>query len=375
MTHPESILQFGSGRFLRAFADLFIHQQNQGPNPPGKVVIVQSTGGDRAGGLNTQGGRYHVVVRGIEAGQVVDRVEPCESIARALVAGSQWDEVLTLARSPGLKLILSNTTESGYDLHPSDTASDAPPRSFPAKLLAVLRARFEAGAPGLTIVPCELREHQADLLRSLVLGLIRQWNLSADLAAWVEQRCVWCNTLVDRIVTGTPKEHPLLASDAMLTVCEPYALFAIEDRPGAWHFIENRHTIWTLDVRPYFLRKVRILNAGHTALLIKAWPRGFRFVRQAVEDPELGAWLQRLFFDEIVPTLEGRVDKPVEFAKEVLDRFRNPFVDHKLADIAAHHATKVPVRLVPTRDEYREKFGKEPVLLNEVLAMPAPEVG
>ena len=372
----ETILQFGSGRFLRAFADLFIHQANQGPNPPGKVVIVQSTGGgERAGGLNTQGGRYHVVLRGIEAGQVIDRVETCESISRALVASEQWDEVLKVARSPELKLILSNTTETGYDLKPEDTASDAPPRSFPAKLLAVLRARFEAGQAPLTIAPCELRENNASLLRGLLLGLIEDWKLSAELADWIENRCVWCHTLVDRIVTGTPKEHPLLASDAMLTVCEPYALFAIEDRPGAWHFIENRHVVWTPDVMPYFLRKVRILNAGHTALLTMAWPRGFRFVRQAVEDPELGAWLQRLLFEEIVPTLEGRVDLPVEFAREVLDRFRNPFVDHKLADIAAHHATKVQVRLVPTRDEYRQRFGKEPALLNEVLAMPAPVVG
>lgn len=375
MSLPESILQFGSGRFLRAFADLFIHQQNQGSNPPGKVVIVQSTGGDRAGGLNTQGGRYHVVLRGIENGQVVDRVEPCESISRAIVAGTHWNDVLTLARSPDLKLILSNTTEAGYNLDPADTAGDAPPRSFPAKLLAVLRARFEAGQAPLTIVPCELREHNADLLRGILMDLVRQWNLPADLAKYVEKDCIWCNTLVDRIVTGTPKEHPLLATDSMLTVCEPYALFAIQDSPGAWRFIENPHVVWTPDVMPYFLRKVRILNAAHTALLIMAWPRGFRFVREAVEDPELNAWLRRLLFEEIVPTLEGRVDKPVEFANEVLDRFRNPFVDHKLADIAAHHATKVPVRLVPTRDEYRAKFGTEPALLNEVLAMPAPVVG
>jgi tagaturonate reductase len=374
-TLPESILQFGSGRFLRAFADLFIHQANQGSSPPGRVVLVQSTGGERAGGLNTQGGKYHVVLRGIENGAVVDRVEPCESIARALVANQQWGDVLTVARSPGLRLVLSNTTEAGYNLDPGDTASTTPPRSFPAKLLAVLRARFEAGQPPLTIVPCELREHNADLLRGILLDLVRQWGLSAELAAWVGDRCVWCNTLVDRIVTGTPAEHPLLAQDAMLTVCEPYALFAIQDRPGAWHFIENKHVVWTPDVQPYFLRKVRILNAGHTALLIKAWPRGFRFVRQAVEDPDLGAWLQRLLFDEIVPTLEGRVDQPVAFAREVLDRFRNPFVDHKLADIAAHHKTKVQVRLVPTREEYVAKFGKEPPLLSEVLAMPAPEVG
>lgn len=375
MALPESILQFGSGRFLRAFADLFIHQQNQGPNPPGKVVIVQSTGGERAAGLNTQGGRYHVVLRGIEDGSVVDRVEPCESISRALPASSHWPEVLTLARSPDLRLVLSNTAENGYDLDPADTADSAPPKSFPAKLLAVLRARFEAGGTPLTIVPCELREKNADLLRGIVLDLAQAWGLSPDLAAWIATHCHWCNTLVDRIVTGTPKEHPLLAHDAMLTVCEPYALFAIQDSPGAWHFVENRHVVWTPDVQPYFLRKVRLLNAGHTALLIKAWPRGFRFVREAVEDADLGAWLQRLLFDEVVPTLDGRVDAPADFAREVLDRFRNPFVDHKLADIAAYHASKVQVRLVPTRDEYRQMFGAEPELLNEVLAMPAPEVG
>jgi len=371
-TLPETILQFGSGRFLRAFADLFIHQANAQGQNVGRVVIVQSTGGDRAGGLNRQGGRYHVLVRGIERGQVVDRVEPCESISRALVAAEQWGEVLRLARSPQLKVVLSNTTEKGYDLDQADGPNYAPPRSFPAKLLAVLRARFEAGQPGLTVVPCELRERQADLLRGLVVGLARDWKLSPDLIGWLQSDCAWLNTLVDRIVTGTPAEHPLLATDPMLTACEPYALFAIEEKPGAGRFLEHPAVVWAPDVMPYFLRKVRILNGGHTALLIKAWPRGLRTVRDAVSDPELGPWLERLLMEEVVPVLEGRVDRPAEFAREVLDRFRNLFIDHKLADIALHHETKVQVRLAPTRDEYRAKFGREPAMLSEVLAMPRP---
>jgi len=373
-TLPETILQFGSGRFLRAFADLFIHQANA-QQQIGRIVIVQSTGGERAGGLNRQGGRYHVLVRGIEAGQVIDRIEPCESISRALVAAQQWPEVLDLARSPQLRVVLSNTTEKGYDLDPADGPNDAPPRSFPAKLLAVLRARFEAGLPGLTIVPCELRERQADVLRGLVVDLGRSWNLSADFLGWLENQCHWLNTLVDRIVTGTPADHPLLASDPMLTACEPYALFAIEDKPAAGRFLNHPAVVWTPDVMPYFLRKVRLLNGGHTALLIKAWPRGFRTVREAVNDAELGPWLERLLLDEIAPVLQGRVEDPSGFARQVLDRFRNPFIEHQLADIALHHATKVQVRLVPTRDEYRQRFGKEPALLNEVLAMPAPVVG
>src|SRR5262245_36749762 len=345
---PETILQFGSGRFLRAFADLFIHQANAQGQAIGKVVIVQSTGGDRAGGLTQQGGRYHVVVRGLEGGQVVDHVETCESVSRALAAQPQWPEVLELARSPRLRVILSNTTEKGYDLDPADGPADAPPRSFPAKLLAVLRARFEAGLPGVTVVPCELREQQADLLRGLVVGLAREWKLPAELVGWLESSCYWLNTLVDRIVTGTPREHPLLAQDPMLTVCEPYSLFAIQELPGADRFIRHPAVVWTPDVMPYFLRKVRILNAAHTALIIKAIPRGFTTVREAVEDRELGPWLERLLFEEVVPVLVGRVDDPAGFAKQTLERFKNPFIDHQLSQIAIHHAEKVQVRLVPT---------------------------
>ena len=364
---PETILQFGAGRFLRAFADLFIHQANVEGQNVGRIVIVQSTGDDRAGGLNRQGGRYHVVIRGLEKGAVVDRTEPVESVSRAVVAASQWDEVRSLARSPDLRLILSNTTETGYELNPADRLTDAPPRAFPAKLLLVLWERYQAKLPGLTIVPCELREHNADVLQELLLQLARDWGMPQPFQMWLTGECAWLNTLVDRIVTGTPREHPLLAEDAMLTVCEPYALWAIQQKPNAWRFLKHPAAVWTDDVMPYFLRKVRILNGAHTALVIKARPRSFVTVREAVNDPELGAWLERLLFEEVVPTLEGRVEGPKDFARQVLERFRNPFVEHKLADIAAHHESKVQVRLVPTRAEFTERFGRTPPLLDEVL--------
>ncbi len=364
---PETILQFGSGRFLRAFADLFIHQANQTASPVGRVVIVQSTGGERAGGLNSQAGRYHVVVRGLNKGAVVDQVEPVESISRALAAASQWEDVLKLAQSPQLRLILSNTTEVGYNLDPTDGPGDVPPRSFPAKLLAVLQERFRAGQPGLTVVPCELREHNADLLQAIVLQLAKDWQLPEPLRHYLKEECVWLNTLVDRIVTA-PTDHPMLATDSLLTVCEPYALWAIQTKPRAWRFLEHPAVVWAEDVQPYFLRKVRILNGAHTALLSKAQPRGFLTVRAAVTDPELGSWLERLLTEEIVPVLEGRVDRPTEFARQTLERFRNPFLEHKLADIAVHHDSKVQVRLVPTRDEFIAKFGRTPPLLAEVLA-------
>src|SRR5918995_2228795 len=229
MPLPETILQFGSGRFLRAFADVFIDQANRQGQNVGRVVLVQSTGGERADALARQGGKYHVVIRGLENGQVVDRVEEVGCLSRALVAASHWGEVRDVARSPDLRFVLSNTTEAGYALDESDTPESAPPKSFPAKLLLLLKDRFDARLPGLTIVPCELMEGNAELLRGALLGLAERWGLPPTFREWVSADCVWVPTLVDRIVSGTPKDHPLLATDPMLIVAEPFAFWAMED--------------------------------------------------------------------------------------------------------------------------------------------------
>lgn len=365
---PETILQFGAGKFLRAFADLFIHQANQAGQGVGRVVVVQSTGEDRARLLNDQRGRYHVLVRGLSGGATVDRVEESASISRTLVAARQWPEVLAVACAPDLRLVLSNTTEVGYDVDPTDAPEAVPPRSFPAKLLAILHERFRAGGGGLTVVPAELFEHNADLLRERVQGLAKQWRLPADFADWLRAECHWLNTLVDRIVVNKPKEHPLLATDGLLTVAEPYALWAVEQRAGAAPLPVLPEVVRAADVQPYFLRKVRILNAAHTALAPKGLKRGYTTVLQAVSDPEIAGWVERLLFEEVLPVLQGRVEGPEDFARTTLERFRNPFLEHLLTDVVKHHEAKVRIRLRSTRDEYVAKFGKVPPLLEEAIA-------
>ena len=364
---PETVLQFGSGKFLRGFADLFIHQANEAGQGVGGVVVVQSTGAGRANLLAQQGGRYRVVVRGLEGGQVVDRVEESASISRALAASGQWDEVLAVARAPQLRTVLSNTAEVGYTLDPGDGPEGRPPSSFPAKLLVVLHERFKAGLPGLSVVPCELFEHNADILRGLVLQLARAWRLPDRLAAWVEEECRWHSTLVDRIVASGPLGHDHLKQDALAVVAEPYALWAVEVKGGAGLF---RHPAIqeTRDVMPFFLRKVRILNAAHTAMVCKAMPKGIATVRAALEDPEIAVWLERLLFEEVLPVLAGRVEEPEAFARQTLERFRNPFLEHKLSDIRAYHEQKVKIRLLSTRAEFVEQFGRTPPLLDEAIA-------
>jgi len=363
----ETVLQFGSGKFLRGFVDLFIHEANREGQTVGRVVVVQTTGDSRANVLNQQNGRYHVLIRGLENGQVVDRVEAVESISRALVATQRWADVLAFARSPQLRCIISNTAEVGYTLDQADNASDKPPRSFPAKLLLVLKERYEAGQPGVTLLPCELFEHNADMLLGLLQQLADAWSLTRGFVEWLRRQCVWHNTLVDRIVSAQPTEHPLLARDALLTVAEPFAFWAIESKTGEVSPFRHPAIKTTIDVMPYFLRKVRILNAAHTALVTKAVPRGIATVREAVGDAEIAAWLDKLLFDEIVPVLRGRVEGPEEFAKQTLERFRNPFLVHKFSDIRAYHDAKVKIRLIPTRDEFQTMFGRAPTLLDEAI--------
>ncbi|HJT78314.1 MAG TPA: altronate dehydrogenase [Gemmataceae bacterium] len=364
---PETVLQFGTGKFLRGFADLFIHQANQEGQAVGRVVAVQATGAERARLINAQGGRYHVLVRGLHEGQVVDRVEESASLSRALVAAEQWPEILAVARSPDLRILLCNTAEAGYTLDPSDTPDRAPPHSFPAKLLLLLRARYEAGLPGLTVLPCELFERNADLLRGILHKLADAWDAPPAFRAWLDTACTWHNTLVDRIVAVPSAADPRPAGDALAVVAEPFAFWAVEVKNDQAAPFRHPALRTTPDVNPFFLRKVRILNAAHTAMIARARPKGVRTVLEAMRDPEIAGWLERLLFEEILPVLEGRVEDGEGFARQTLERFRNPFLEHKMSDIAVYHEQKVRIRLVPTRDEYAAKFGRQPPLLNEAI--------
>jgi tagaturonate reductase len=361
-------LQLGTGRFLRAFVDRFAEEAREAGQSVGSIAVVQSTEGTRATSIAAQPSGFHVLVRGFQHGDVIDRVQRVQTIAASYMAKNDWPELLRLIARGNVRTIVSNATESGYKLDSEDRFSDSPPRSLPAKLTQLLLARYETKAMPLQVIPCELIERNAEKLQALVLEQIELWKLPESFRTWVVQDCLWLCNLVDCIVTDGPADHPLAATDQLLACAEPYALWAIEKPKGRSIELFSHPAIqWVDDLSPFYLRKVRMLNGLHSAMVAKFLPAGFQTVQQVMKDPKAVRWIRDLLFEEIVPTLAYRLEGVAQFADDVLDRFRNPFQNHKLADIQLNHQDKVKVRLQPTLEEYQKLFGRVPARLHEVL--------
>lgn len=365
----ETILQFGAGRFLRAFFDRFVHQANESGQSVGRIVVTQRSADQRSELLNGSADGYQVLVRGYQDGELVERHERVQSISRVLTTDKQWRDVLMFAKSPELRFIVTNATESGYVLDPKDKIT-APPETLPAKLTQVLWARYQSRTPAPTMLPCELIERNGEKLCALIVEQCQAWGLPAEFQAWVQNECLWTNSLVDCIVTMP--EPALAEKDPLLICAEPYYLWAVQKAgglstaSGPLSLFNHPALRITDDIAPYFLRKVRILNGTHTAMVGRFHGK-FDTVQNLLADKAAARWIRDLMFGEVVPTLAYRLDLVPSFADETYDRFRNPFTNHKLSDIAKGHADKVRVRLEPTRAEYETLFGKAPPHIVEAM--------
>ncbi|HVT40654.1 MAG TPA: tagaturonate reductase [Gemmatimonadaceae bacterium] len=369
----ETIAQFGTGAFLRGFIGDFVDEANRAGRDIGSIVAIASTESPRAAAFAAQGGRYTLMEQGVSDGAAFRRRRAITATSRALSAGTDWPAVLELARAPALRLVVSNSSEIGIATDPADGFDGQPPRSFPAKLTRFLYERAVACSfderRGVVVLPCELIDRNGDRLRALVVELAVRWDLDARFLRWLEASCRFCNTLVDRIVTGRPAPADLAQltadigyEDRLATVCEPYRLFAIEgdatlrDRLG---FGDScRGLVVASDITPFHTRKVRILNGAHSVMAPVGLLAGIRTVREALEDKGVGGLARTAIFDEIVYGLE--VEGGEAFARDVLTRFMNPFIRHELADITLQATAKIRARIVPSVRAYAARTGRAP---------------
>lgn len=382
LNYPEKVIQFGEGNFLRAFVEWMFHRTNQAGLFKGRIVVVQPIEQGRVKNLNEQDGLYTLLLRGTQNGQVVDQREIIPTISRGLEAATQWDEVLKCAENPEIEYFVSNTTEAGITYHAGEKLTDSPQVSFPGKITAYLYRRFQHfnGDPtkGMVIIPCELIDRNGDNLKKIVLQLAQEWNLPETFSTWINDSNHFLNTLVDRIVTGYPFkevakiEQELGYHDQNLNSGEIFHLWVIEGDAKLserlpFHKV-GLNVKWVKDLTPYRTQKVRILNGAHTSAVAVACLSDIDFVREAVNDASVGKFLHELLFEEIIPSLDSDVNELKEFANAVLERFNNPFIDHKWFDIALNSTSKFETRVMPSFRSYVEKNGKLPEKLTFSLA-------
>ena len=367
----ETVIQFGEGNFLRGFFDYFLDSMNKNGLYEGKAVVIQPRAGGKCALFNAQDCKYNLYLRGIENGNVVQEHHFIESVSRGVDPYKDFDEYMSLADNEDFRFVVSNTTEAGIAFDENCRFDDKPCLSFPGKLTQLLYRRYKNAMKGFVFLPCELIDNNGDELKKCILQYASLWALEDGFVQWLETENTFANTLVDRIVTGYPddetaEKHP---DDKFLDAAEIFHLWVIEGD------FENElplkkagfNVVWTDDAKPYKKIKVRILNGAHTSMVTGALLSGVETVGECMADETVSAYLNKCMNEEILPAIGDNEDSR-KFMNDVFDRFRNPFIKHRLRSIALNSVSKFSVRVLPTILDYKEKFGAYPKGLSLSLA-------
>lgn len=371
---PERILMFGEGNFLRAFACFIVEKLNQSGFGFG-ITALQGIEQGLCDIINGQDGLYTVIERGMEKGSAIERATVISCLNRCVNPYADYDKYLGIAKNPELQVIISNTTEFGICYDEAEKKENKPHKNFPAKLTRFLFERYKYFGgdinKGLIILPCELIDKNGQKLKETLLRYAAEWEYEKGFTDWLEKANIFANTLVDRIVSGYPKGeaedicNKLGYEDKLLDVCEPFLLWVIEaDKKILDVFPLDKcglDIVVTDDLTPYRTRKVRILNGAHTASSLAGHLCGLETVEQLVKDAVFYDYMHKAIFDEIIPSFKG--DKLVEYAEDVLERFKNPYLNHKLLSISLNSISKFKARVLPSIKDYIKIKGKAPRIL------------
>lgn len=366
---PEKVIQFGEGGFLRGFFDWILQIANEKTDFDGSVVVVQPIEKGMCTTLESQNCVYTHVMRGLKDGEPYVDKKFIDVISRTVEPYKDWASYIALAENPDFRFVVSNTTESGICFDKSDKPENAPQVTFPAKVTLLLKKRFDLGLGGFVFLPCELINKNGETLKQYILDYADLWNLGQDFKAFVEKENTFCNTLVDRIVTGFPNDEKIDVGyqDNMLNTSELFHLWVIE---GDNSFLSELpldktglNIIITDNLERYRTRKVRILNGAHTSMIPYAMLENIETVGDCMDDENMSAFVKKCVYDEIIPTLDLPQEELINYADNVFERFRNPFIKHLCASISLNSVSKFKVRVLPSLLEYIKREGKNPEYL------------
>jgi tagaturonate reductase len=372
--YTEKVIQFGEGNFLRAFIEWIIWKTNQKTDFNGSVVVVQPIEKGMVSWLNEQDGLYHLNLQGLQNGEPVNSLDMIDVISRGLNPYEDFEAYLKLAEQPEIRFVISNTTEAGIAFDPACKLDDKPASSYPGKLTQLLYHRFQFfkgdKSKGLIIFPCELIFENGKHLKECIRQYIKLWNLGSEFSAWFEGACGVYSTLVDRIVPGYPRDNAAELceragyDDHLLDKAEIFHLWVIEaPKEVAAEFPADKaglHVLFVPSEAPYHERKVTLLNGPHTVLSPVGYLSGLNTVKECCEDPEIGAFVKKVMYDELLPTLNLPKEELLQFAGDVVERFRNPFVKHFVTSIMLNSFPKFKTRDLPGLKTYLERKGELP---------------
>jgi len=378
---PIKVVQFGEGNFLRAFVDYAFHKLNKEVDFNAGIAIVQPLKDGMVNLINEQEGLYTLFMNGIKKGEKIQDIELITNIVKTINPYTEFANYLALAKEEELQFIVSNTTEAGIEFIESDTPDMQPPVSFPAKLTVLLYERFKHfngdASKGVTIIPCELIDYNSETLKKYILQYCDTWKLEDAFKTWVSDACTYHSTLVDRIVPGYPRaeieeyNNKLDYQDNLIVAAEPFFLWAIEggdDLKAKLPFHKTNLNVKIVDdIRPFKMIKVRILNGAHTAMVPFSLLYGNKLVMETVDGDFTGKFVNSVI-GEISETLDMDKNEITAYSEEVMDRFKNPFIKHALADIALNSVSKFKVRVLPSLLGYYKANKKLPVNLTFSLA-------
>lgn len=362
----ERIIQFGEGGFLRGFADWIIQLTNEASDFNASVVVVQPIAQGTCEMLEAQDCVYTHIMRGMKNGVPTVEKKRIDVISRTVEPYKNFESYLKLAENPDFRFVISNTTESGICFNKEDRPENAPEITFPAKVTLLLHRRFQKGLNGFIFLPCELIDRNGATLKQYILDYANLWNFGEEFSSWVTNNNIFCNTLVDRIVTGYPKGETidLGYEDKMLDTSELFHLWVIEGPACVGEEFPfskaNLNVILTDDMQPYRTRKVRILNGSHTSMIPYAMLEGLETVGDCMENEQMCNFLHGCVYDEIIPTLDLPEDELLDYANNVFERFRNPYIRHLCSSISLNSVSKFRVRVLPSILEYIRRKNELP---------------
>ncbi|MBO4262585.1 MAG: tagaturonate reductase [Clostridia bacterium] len=363
------ILHYGEGNFLRTFVDAYFDCLNSENVGEYGVYIVKPISFGSLDKFRRQNNKYHIVLRGIRGDGAVEDVYAINCVKDAIDPFVDHDKYISLAGDEDLKIIVSNTTEAGICYNGADKFGDFEGVTYPAKLTQFLYARYKAGLKGVYLMPVELIDDNADNLKACVKKYIDLWGLPADFAKWNDEQNFYCNTLVDRIVSGYPKDDDTRAhlekligeKDELVSIGEPFGLWAVENKGNIGKYIKdgkhNIEVVLTDDIKYYKKRKVRVLNGSHTNLVPVGLLLGKQTVYDCMTDEKLSSFVTETLNEEIIPFVSDDTQATAAFAESVKKRFLNPFLNHQLTSIALNSISKWRARDLPSFNDYYVKNG------------------